>query len=243
MTDWPSLPRVLVGMPGDRGPPNTGRLASAWHGGSHLPTFLVGWRYAVVRVGTGRSGCRRAADRPTFFGPQQGASERARGGTAPVPTQLVPEGWERFAERVPDAAAIVTDLLAEPSPLVMGLTATPQTLVHGDWKAGNLGSHPDGRTILLDWAIPGIAPGCLDLAWYVCLNRARLPGSKEAAIATYRDGLERHGVDTTDWWDRQLSLSLLGIMLILGWEKALAEADELGWWEQRVLEGVRWLAP
>jgi hypothetical protein len=176
-----------------------------------------------------------------FFGPRLGSSERARGGTDLVPTQLVPEGWERFTERVPAAAAIVTDLLDEPSPLVAGLLATPQTFVHGDWKAGNLGSHPDGRTILLDWAVPGIAPGCFDLAWYVCLNRARLPESKQATFAAYRDGLERCGIDTAAWWDRQLALSLLSIMLLFGWEKALGDADELAWWEEQVLAGARWL--
>ena len=179
--------------------------------------------------------------RLTFFGPRLGTSERAHGGSDLVPTQLVPEGWERFAERAPAAAAVVTELLDEPSPLVAGLTATPQTLVHGDWKAGNLGSHPDGRTILLDWAVPGIAPGCLDLAWYVCLNRARLPEPKPAAFAAYRDGLERCGIDTAGWWDRQLALSLLSLMLLFGWEKALGDADELAWWEEQVLAGARWL--
>jgi aminoglycoside phosphotransferase (APT) family kinase protein len=100
-----------------------------------------------------------------------------------VPTQLVPAGWARLLVRASQAATIVAELLDDPVPLAAGLTATPQTFVHGDWKAGNLGSHPDGRTILLDWAVPGIAPGCIDLAWYVCLNRARLPESKEAATA------------------------------------------------------------
>ena len=179
--------------------------------------------------------------RLVFFGPRLGETERARGGTDLVPTRLIPEGWARLRERAPHAAMILDDLLDDPTPLVAGLAATPQTFVHGDWKAGNLGTRADGRTILLDWAVPGIAPGCLDLAWYVCLNRARLPESKEATVETYRDALERHGIDTTAWWDRQLALSLLGIMLVFGWEKALGDGDELGWWEERVLAGARWL--
>ena len=44
---------------------------------------------------------------------------------------------------------------------------------------GNLGRHPDGRTILLDWAFPGRAPPATDLAWYVALNVERLPQSKD----------------------------------------------------------------
>ena len=178
-------------------------------------------------------------DRLVFFGPRLAAAERARGGTDLVPTRLVPKGWARFAQRAPRAAKIVLALLDDPTPLVAALQATPQTLVHGDWKAGNLGSHPDGRTILLDWALPGIAPPCADIAWYVCLNRARLPQSKEDALRAYREALERHGVDTEPWWARQRALSLLGLVLQFGWEKALGDDEELAWWQARALEGAR----
>jgi aminoglycoside phosphotransferase (APT) family kinase protein len=181
------------------------------------------------------------ATRLTFFGPRLAETERARGGTDPVPTRLVPDGWARLAERTPRAAEIAFALLDDPSPLVTALDQTPQTLVHGDFKAGNLGSHPDGRTILLDWAVPGIAPPCSDLAWYVCLNRARLPESKEATLGRYREALERRDVDTGPWWDEQRSLSLLGAFLQFGWEKALGDDEELAWWQDRALEGAQWL--
>ena len=55
---------------------------------------------------------------------------------------------------------------------------------------GNLGTHPDGRTILLDWALPGSGPACWDLCWYLALNQARLPEPKEAAIGRFRAALE-----------------------------------------------------
>jgi len=61
-------------------------------------------------------------------------------------------------------------------------------------------------------------------------------------IGTYRDALEAEGVDTDPWWDRQLSLCLLGVMLLLGWEKALDDDDaERAWWAARVDEGLAWL--
>ena len=41
--------------------------------------------------------------------------------------------------------------------------------------------------MLLDQAYPGEAPPCWDLTWYLALNRARLPESKEATIARYRE--------------------------------------------------------
>ncbi len=184
--------------------------------------------------------------RLVFFGPRLGSTERARGSADVVPTQLVPMGWERFSERAPRAADVVLPLLDDPAPLVDALSTTPQTLVHGDWKAGNLGHHPDGRTILIDWAVPGVAPPCIDLAWYVCLNRSRLPQSKEATLLTYREALERHGIDTTPWWERQSALCLLSLLLMFGWEKALGDGEEatqeLAWWEARAVEGARELA-
>lgn len=178
-----------------------------------------------------------------IFGPHLAETERARGGTDLVPTRLVPDGWERFAQRAPDAAEVIFALHDDPTPLVTALEATPQTLVHGDWKAGNLGSRPDGRTILLDWAVPGTAPACADIAWYICVNRARLPRSKEATLHAYRDALERHGIDTDGWWERQCALALLSTLVLFGWEKALSDdpeaAAELAWWQTRALEGAR----
>lgn len=198
---------------------------------AQLHAAFWGWRDTIGLLPLSR--------RFTWFGPRLAEAERARGGTHPVPTQLVPEGWAQLARRAPRAAEVVFALLDDPTPLVSALATTPQTLVHGDWKAGNLGSHPDGRTILLDWAIPGIAPACADIAWYVCLNRARLPQSKDATLAAYRDALERHHVDTGPWWDRQLALTLLGTLMVFGWEKALGEDDELAWWQARALEGAQ----
>lgn len=176
--------------------------------------------------------------RYVFLGPRLAETERAGGSTHPVPTQLMPEGWAQLARRAPRAADVVFPLLDDPAPLVAALASTPQTLVHGDWKAGNLGRHPDGRTILLDWAIPGIAPPCADIAHYLCLNRARLPQTKEHTLEAYRDALERHGIDTDPWWPRQLALCLLGTLLMFGWEKALGDDDELAWWQHRALEGA-----
>jgi hypothetical protein len=106
--------------------------------------------------------------------------------------------------------------------------------LHGDWKMGNLGAHPDGRTILLDWAYPGSGPACWDLCWYLALNRARLPEPKEAVISRFRAALTEHGIDTGGWWQRQLDLCMIGIMATFGWEKALGDPGELGWWQNTV---------
>ncbi len=173
--------------------------------------------------------------------PWTAAAERDYGGTHPVPTTLMPQGWQRLPVVAPRAGALALTLIDEPGPLVSALADTPATLVHGDWKCGNLGTGPDGRTILLDWATPGQAPPCFDLAWYVAINAARLPESKEDTIAAYRRALEGHGVDTGGWFERQLELCLIGAFLVLGWEKAFGDPAELQWWEQRVVAAERWL--
>ena len=83
-------------------------------------------------------------------------------------------------------------------------------------------------------------PACHDLGWYLALNRARLPESKEAAIDRFRAALERpRGGDTDGWWDAQLDLCLLGTLVQFGWEKALGDDAELGWWIDRARAGAR----
>ena len=153
------------------------------------------------------------------------------------------DGWRRLPDVSPVMADIVLPLLSDPLPLVRALAVVPHTLVHGDWKAANLGSHADGRTVLLDFGeAPGEASPLADLSWYLALNSALLPESKEAAVETYRGSLERHGVATTDWWDEAVSLELLGCMLQFGWEKALGgSGPELSWWEAWVERGARHL--
>ncbi|HEX4491611.1 MAG TPA: aminoglycoside phosphotransferase [Acidimicrobiia bacterium] len=173
--------------------------------------------------------------------PWTATTEAAIESDAVVP-QLVGEGWERFPDEAPRAAELVLDLARDPSPLVGALETTPLTFVHGNWKLGNLGCTDDGRTVLFDWETPGIGTACGELAWYLAINAARLPHSKEETIDAFRIALRLHGIDTEPWWERQLGLALLGGLVHFGWEKALGgRNDELEWWEQRALDGARFL--
>jgi thiamine kinase-like enzyme len=106
---------------------------------------------------------------------------------------------------------------------------------------GNLGRHLDGRTILIDWAYLGAGPATWELAWYLALNRARLPETKEQTIERYREALDAAGIDTDGWFDRQLALSMLGMMCLIGWEKALGDADEIEWWQERAVPATQLL--
>jgi hypothetical protein len=151
---------------------------------------------------------------------------------------LFPGGWAAVGALAPEAARVGLALSADASPLHAAMAGAPHTFVHGDWKFGNLGTLSDGRTVLLDWGWPGEAPPCVDLGWYLAVNCDRLPESKEDTIEAYREALHRHGVDTREWWERQLALALLGAFVQLGWSKA-GDPAELGWWADRVVATAR----
>jgi len=170
--------------------------------------------------------------------PWMAEAEAAAGSPHVVPA-LVAEGWPLLAEVAPAAAAVVTPLAHDPGPLVEALAGTPQTFVHSNFKLDNLGTDDAGRTVLLDWEQPGRGAPLSDLAWYLAINCRRLPQSKEASIAAYRQALEDHGVDTGSWWERQLALCLLGALVQFGWEKALGGYDEeLAWWEANAVRAA-----
>jgi hypothetical protein len=178
------------------------------------------------------------AQRVRFFAPANIAGE-LRVDPVPAPIAAADVGWSWLADRAPALAATARAVWADPGLVVGPLAATPATFLHGDWKMGNLGSHPDGRTILVDWAFPGAGPVCWDLCWYLAINRRRLPESKEDAAQRCRDALESRGIATGDWWERQLDLCTVAIMATFGWEKALGDDEELGWWADRVEAALR----
>jgi hypothetical protein len=182
------------------------------------------------------------SSRYLMFSPAVAAAEAELGSGVIVPG-LMAEGWAQLPQVSPRLADLVLPLLEDPRPLVTALGGVPHTFVHGDWKAANLGSHADGRTVLLDFGeVPGEASPIADLSWYLALNSDLLPETKDEALATYRAALERRGIETGSWWDRAVGLELLGVMVQFGWEKALAgPGAELAWWEGRAAEGARWL--
>ena len=195
-----------------------------------LSATFWGWEDTV-------GGLTTMEQRLRFFAPDNIAPE-LRVDDVPGPIAAADAGWRALPERSPLLSAMAKAVHAEPELIAGPLAATPATFLHGDWKMGNLGHHPDGRTILIDWAYPGSGPPCWDLCWYLALNRARLPESKEASIERFQDALEACGIATGSWWQTQIDLCLIGIMATFGWEKALGDDEELAWWESSVAEAL-----
>jgi hypothetical protein len=196
---------------------------------AELAAAFWGWRDDI--------GLTTVPERLRFFAPDNIAAELTVA-DVPGPIAAAAEGWRLLPRRSAPLWEIASLVHERPDVVAGPLSRTPPTFLQGDWKMGNLGSHPDGRTILLDWAYPGSGPACWDLCWYLALNRARLPEPKEAAIDRFRGALEAHGVSTDPWWDPQLDLCMIGIMATFGWEKALGDPGELGWWQDRVVRAA-----
>ena len=87
---------------------------------------------------------------------------------------------------------------------------------------------------------------CRTLAVWACGLLDALPPSIDHTIVGaargigrngFRSALERRGVATDGWWDRQVGLCLLGCVVQTGWEKALGNDDELEWWADRAPRG------
>jgi hypothetical protein len=215
-------------------PPGSGPLPGALHTSflDHMARMHVAFWDFEDTYGLLPSGSRYTA-----LTPATGERERLAGHTDPVP-RVLPGGWAALRAAAPEAHDLALALATDPAPLVAALDETPATFIHGDWKAGNLGAHPDGRTILLDWGWPGRAGPLVDVAWYLAVNCDRLPMSKLDTVTTYRARLEAHGVQTAGWWDRQLDLALLGAFLQLGWSKT-GDRTELAWWVERVVPVAR----
>jgi hypothetical protein len=219
-------------------PSGDDRIAVSQHAGfiQHLALMHaanIGWRDDL--------GLYPLERRTLFFAPATIAPELA-GDDVPMTLQVADRGWTMLAERDAALFELVTAVHRDPSTLAGLLAETPQTFIAGDWKMGNLGTRPTGETVVLDWAYPGEAPPAWELAWYLALNRARIPESKSDTIARYRQALENAGIVTGAWWDRQLDLCLLAMTATIGWEKAVGDADELAWWSERAQEAARrWL--
>ena len=184
-------------------PPGDEVVAAETHDGfvrhmAQLHADFWGWHDAV--------GLCPMANRIRFFCPEVIAPE-LMAEQVPGPIAAADAGWKRLAEIHPELSGFIRgDPRGPGDGWSMPWRSRPATFVTGDWKMGNLGRHADGRTVLVDQAYPGEAPGLYDLLWYVALNRQRLPVSKEATIDAYRAGLEAAGIDTGGWFERQLGV-------------------------------------
>lgn len=150
---------------------------------------------------------------------------------------LVQRGWTIFADLVPvDVADPVLGILADVRPYAVALLAAgPSTLVHGDLATVNMAFDGDDL-VLLDWAMPVVAPGPLDLARFIAGCSSVVGLTREETVTAYRDAAGPAYDETA------MRLALLFGLVWLGWNKALdaaehpdpatraREREDLDWW-------------
>jgi hypothetical protein len=168
---------------------------------------------------------------PARLGPYAGSDNKL--------AELALRGWDVFFDVAPvDVADPVARLLDDIGPLVTALQQRPCTLTHGDLATVNMAIEP-GTLTLLDWSMPAVVPGAVDIARFVAGCSSVVDLSREEVIATYRAACE------TSYDERAMRLALLAGLVWLGWNKALdsvehpdpatraREGEDLGWWISR----------
>ncbi len=165
-------------------------------------------------------------------------------GRANAVLEMAARGWQKFFVDAPnDVREIFRAWQNNPTALLNELAAMPQTLVHGDYKLGNLGIAPSpptplpksGRgeqTIVLDWQDAARGAGSLDLGYFLALNARWLPFGRERALEIYRNALHARGHSISM---REIEIGLLaGGALRLLWLMVLHQPEELEWWYELV---------
>lgn len=119
------------------------------------------------------------------------------------------EGWEKISAAMDLGPVInrVAPRWAEAVPAMLtALSTAPTTIVHGDYRADNIFFDSDGRVVLLDFQLTGLASGAYDLAYLV--TQSLLPDvaavNERLLFDRYVAGLRAAGVsenDTAGLWE------------------------------------------
>ncbi len=126
------------------------------------------------------------------------------------------EGWDKLNAEISIADEIrrVAPGWSDRMPsLLTSLSATPNTLCHGDYRADNILFDDNGRVVLLDFQLVGRGSGAYDLAYFVTQSLApETAATHETELFNrWRDGLISAGVaesETVGLWDRYREAAL-----------------------------------
>jgi hypothetical protein len=166
----------------------------------------------------------------TILSPARVRHELEAGHSHPI-LESASRGWQQFDEQAPaDVRRIIHSLQENNSALRDKLNQLPRTLVHGDYKLGNLGIDRAEQplTIVLDWQDATRSAGVLDLGYFLALNTRWLPFSKEDAIQTYVESLAGQGCLVSQE-DIEIGLVAGGALRLL-WLMVRNGQEDLIWW-------------
>ena len=129
----------------------------------------------------------------------------------PRQSDYITNGWEALFELVEtDVRDSLQSLLKNPQPLFDALANYPSTLVHGDYRTGNLAVLPEtNQVVALDWQWSGYAPAIICLCWLVMT--AEFLQIQDEAAEYYRTQLAARLGDRfdPDWWQSMYEVGCL----------------------------------
>jgi hypothetical protein len=159
-------------------------------------------------------------------------------------------GWQTFSEVAPaDVVEAIRSVHDEPEQLADALLASaPVTLLHGDFRIGNIGF--DGqRVVVIDWGeLTSLGPAEFDVAWFASVPGRRVAWTPDDVFNLYSEQATRR-LDPT-----ALDLACIGALALQGgWYGALLVRDDemwqaygryqLGWWSDRVRRALSTWSP
>jgi hypothetical protein len=164
-------------------------------------------------------------------------------------------GWEVMEELLDaDVFEKLSRLSRNPLPLIAALNRYPHTLLHGDYRAENMG-HSD-QPVIIDWQEATFSLMTIDLAWFVKHDYVSDTLGQESAIGYYRTRLEtyldRHFDDAE--WQAMIDLGYLmdalrATCFSAYWYKHTDDPNDRSRLEmevtvrnQQVRDAMRWLA-
>jgi hypothetical protein len=145
-------------------------------------------------------------------------------------------------------------LLGNPQPLLDTLAEYPSTLIHADYRTGNLALWPDtSQVVAFDWQDASYAPATLCLSWFIMSGELFL--IQDAAAEYYRVQLAKRLGDQFEpnLWQPMLAVGCLTEVLRKGnWHALFAVTHEdeefrnhmrrsVGSYNDLVRRGLKWL--
>jgi hypothetical protein len=105
-------------------------------------------------------------------------------------------------------------VLTQIEQVVAILAAAPPTLLHGDFRPGNIALQEEAEMVVFDWQLAGIGPGVLDIVTFVnaCRwERADLPIAGAELMELYRSEMEARvkASWTDEEWQRLIDHALM----------------------------------
>ena len=173
-----------------------------------------------------------------YLGPLSTLEEKALGHEHFI-LNAAEQGWNLVFQNLPGE---LKSFLTYP-PIEKIIAGLPKTLIHGDFKIGNLAILPSKKVAAFDWTVAAYASPAIEIGWYITVNASRLARSKESVLNRYRElvQIERGQSISNEDWNQMVDAAVMAGAGMLLWNKALnvqkglpGAKEEWEWWAENI---------